>query len=168
MTEAVWLSIVALLTVMVTGILVPVVVEGVRGYRLRKDKAADRLEREQDREAAKAERAEVARLLSESDVRAIQTRQEIIGKVDEVRDISTVTHALVNSQYTEQKQLTLNLMRAQVLLLLDNVELHRAAGNEPSAERLAEIEAVRKGITVLEADIADRLMRAKAMAQNQK
>lgn len=124
--------------------------------------AAALLKQQQDAQAAKT--AEVARLLEEANERAAQSAKEIAGKVAEVKAVAVETHGLADGEFTKQKISTLNVMKAQVLLLLDNVELNKAAGRPASPERLEEIEVVRREISALEADIVERKARVAAMA----
>ncbi len=67
-----------------------------------------------------------------------------------------VIHTLVNSNMTAAMQAEYEATKRELVLLLQVVELNKKAGNAPTTESLAEIEATRKKITELTIVLKDR------------
>lgn len=109
--------------------------------------AAQLLVKRQDAAAAKA--AEAATLLVASNERVAKTSAETISKLD-------VIHALVNSNMTAAMQSEHDATVRELAMMMEVIELKRAAGREPSVEAIAAIESTRRKIVELDNILLDR------------
>lgn len=120
--------------------------------------AAKLLAARQDDAAAKA--AEAATLLLAANERVAKDTKITNGKLD-------VIHGLVNSNMTAAMQAELDARRENLALLLEVVEMKRAAGHEPNSETLLLIGAAKGKIAELEAGLSDRLKQSKEIEKIQ-
>ena len=65
-------------------------------------------------------------------------------------------HVLVNSNMTEHMQAEADGMVRELAMMLEVIELNKAAGRRPSEEALSSVETTRTKIAELEAQLGDR------------
>jgi CO dehydrogenase/acetyl-CoA synthase alpha subunit len=110
-------------------------------------------------DAVAAQAAEAARLLLAANERVARTAAVTNRKLD-------VIHTLVNSNLTAAMQAEHDATVRTLAMMREVVDLRRAAGNEPSPETLAAIEATETRIGEQTAALDDRLAQT-ALAEQQ-
>lgn len=153
--EPIWLALIALVVTVVT-VGTPVLTIFITNRNAAAIKKED-WER-QDKVAAQA--AEAARLLLASNERVARTAEFTNGKLD-------VIHTLVNSNFTAAMQAEYDATIALLTTMQEIVELKRKAGDEPSPETIAAIEATKAKIAKLRIALDERLRQAKLAEQRQ-
>jgi hypothetical protein len=113
--------------------------------------AAKLLERQ---DAIAAQAAEAARLL-------VANNEQVASSNADTKASLTQIHTLVNSDMTSRMESELAAKRENLVLLREVIELHRAAGREPTTEALATIDAVEAKIAELSNLLAERVAKTK-------
>lgn len=161
----VWLAVIAAIPL----VLLPLLQNWLTARNVRKDKLIDadtrRAEKQfewdrQDKVAAAV--LEVANKTAQrtaevaTDLRAANDRAA--AAADEQIKLAKETHALVNSSMTTVKQLLLDSLEAQLILLNTSVMKDKLTGIDVGVESLATIKSLKDKIVELKSDIADRLL----------
>lgn len=145
MDSTVSLSLIALVSVVVTGILTPVVVSFVQ-YILQRRKNIEDYAR-QDAVAAK---------LLAANERVAAATESTKDKLEEVKVIGEKNHALSNSALTAVMQLTLNATERELGSMIrelsakeELIEIKRLSGHDPTPDAIATIAVIRASIATL-------------------
>lgn len=101
--------------------------------------------------------AENARTNAEAVVQARANQETQERKLKEIKDLSEVTHALVNSDMTASMRARRDNLAVMVVLMKEVVDSKEAAGVAPSPEALAAIVAIHAEIAALDRDIEERV-----------
>jgi hypothetical protein len=125
----------------------------------RLDLVAAKAEATRQEQASRTE--EAAALLLASNLEVANTAKITNGKLD-------VIHTLVNSSLTGAMQSEADAVARELAMMLEVVELKRAAGKEPTEEVLAAIDATKAKIAELHAKLADRLKQAEIVTEQEK
>jgi hypothetical protein len=163
-------------TTSVTG---PVILAWLTGRQRHKEKVEDWTR--QDAIASKQQSAadlvalqaqEAAALLLASNKKVATAAAQAATSHDEkLEDLAVgqaAIHTLVNSQMTDALQSQLEAKRESLAALLEIIDLKKAAGQEPTPEALAAVDAIQVKVGELEHNLADRHTQAEVVvAQEQ-
>ncbi len=132
------LALIGFLTVLVTGMITPIVV-GYFQFRIR------RAEREED----KLERGMVSE--------ALRDRADLVdSKLNVLQNTSDITHNLVNSRLSAVLSSLHDALVGQVESLRDNILLRKKTGEPPAEDALAAIDTIQNRINEIQETIAKR------------
>jgi hypothetical protein len=145
----VWLALIGLATVILTGTVSPILVGWFAARRDRRNKKEDYARQDAvanqaaeaarllaDRQDAAAQKAaEAARLLLAANERVAKTASVTNETLDRVEELSVKTHGLVNSEKTRG-------LETQEALLLEVIELKKVNGQKPLDSTVAHLKAV--------------------------
>ena len=120
----------------------------------RQDMVAEKAERVADllmqrQNAAAAEASHVAQRLLVTNEIVAKTSKETIEKLD-------IIHTLVNSNMTAAMQSEFDATSRELAMMMEVLELKRAAGHQPSPASLGAIEAAKSNLDELGAALRDR------------
>ena len=139
------LALIALATVVVTGIVTPIAVGYVQ-YRIRQaERAEDKLGRDEVASAV----AKVAQVQSDHS-------NLLDTKLDEMQTLGVSTHALVNSRLSAILLSLHDALVGQIEALRDNVVAREKGGQPPSTDALATIETLQKRLSQLAVLMTER------------
>jgi replicative DNA helicase len=150
----------SLLIALVVAVIGPIILSWLNGRQrkaekildwARQDDVAAEAKRQQGEVAAQA--AEAARLLLAENKKVAHTAAETNEKLD-------VIHTLVNSNMTAAMQSEYDATVRELAMMREVVALKKAAGEQPSPEAVAAIDATEQKIAQLAAELSDRLKQA--------
>jgi len=145
-TQPIYLALIVAIPTILSATVSPIIMSLINNRNRRKEKQEDYAR--QDAVAEQA--AKAAKLLVAANERVADTAKVTNGKLD-------VIHTLVNSNMTAAMQAELDARLENLALLLEVVEMKRAAGHSPNEETLVLIETTKRKITELKSSLGDRL-----------